>query len=1261
MSVSRKVQMGAGGSGGDPWSLESVSYAIGSGKNNHLGPQDLISYSPSSQINTLPVAIDFNLDGTIAFVLTYNATANDLGVTSYTLGTPYDLTTAVVLAGGQPTGTSSWNSTPTGAFRFTPDGTRAHIINNSNVYQFAFSTAWDVTTMSQEATYPVSGYGPAFVWNDDGTIMYVYDDSTGAAIAPITLTSPYDFLSGYSIGTSYTFSNSSFLPSGMDMFDFSHDGTVLYTAVDSFTGAGSLNAVAVTTPYDLSTIDDTDQSSRDATGTRVLIPSTGGRIISDGSSVRLFGAWYNTAYAGYYGFNGRGISCSVANEGPDPATNSNAFEWEFRSSVYAPQYDAGGNLSSLVYSTGTDSLRDFWFQASGNTLNTFRTQSSSDPGSTTQNTLSNAYDVGSVSSLGTTSIFTPSGNSLRVRFMDDGNKFFVFNPGSVGYLQTYTTSIPYDVSSSATKTSIGALYFSSQSYAALFRILWSIYSVSFNDDGTEMYLGYGSTSNNLDARSLAYAMPTQVIKITLSTPWNPSTGDWTGMPWIVDDQGINNSTSVTTNGFEWNSTGTAFYTQGTEFARWWTAYPQTAYHVDVLGNFSEDTTLFGTNNYFNIIYNNCESIQFNPDGTRFYVYDYRNSQITQIDLSTPYDVPAEQASLVDYSRAPGNTMKRVDGGSETIKITLNPTGTKVYRLTNGNVYEYTLSTAWDLGSASTAPTASLVVETAALQQGDIVWGDNGTKLYRLGRYSTTILYPFIEQYSASIAYDLGSVNSTPVAQIGFYPQTGSTSSYPIGFRFNPTGTRILVSWTNYNANTEGVSQLDLTTAWDITTAPGGSTPYATSAEAAGLLPNDIAYDLEFNSTGTVMYFGDGHSVREYSLSSAWDISSTLTQGPLVDFILNGYPHPSSGFTSGPGGFVFADGGTKLFKNSSNGAFGALVRFDFSTAYDFDTLSVGPSSNSFAPLKVFQGYNLGAASRQRILGHAVYEFRFSSDGTKVFVVAYPSSNDAQNPNGNNNAYFARYDLSSAWDVSTAVYHSWTEISPSYVDEVYTFDISSDGQWIIYSNTTDLFIAQMTTPYDLSTLGTFTSFASVNGGITASEKGIMSGSWGASAVRFNSNGTSLYVRSYFTTDETAYVKVDLPSAYTLGPVEMKFPNGMYDGGTLDDINLGDYGAFIVDINFEKNGEKFYVTWNQDGIEDAWDSRPVRGNGINEYTLSTPYDISTASITYNNTLDLTDPAINFSQGVLHTQNAPIVWNADGKSFYLGQGLSIAKYRVT
>jgi hypothetical protein len=189
---------------------------------------------------------------------------------------------------------------------------------------------------------------------------------------------------------------------------------------------------------------------------------------------------------------------------------------------------------------------------------------------------------------------------------------------------------------------------------------------------------------------------------------------------------------------------------------------------------------------------------------------------------------------------------------------------------------------------------------------------------------------------------------------------------------------------------------------------------------------------------------------------------------------------------------------------------------------------------------------------------------------------------------------------------------------------------------------------------------TSFADANGGTSARQKGFMD-IGGCCAIRFNSAGTTIYARGDFTTDECSFVKIDLPSAYTLGPVDIKFPSGIGDGGSLSNIGVTvNEGSMLLSPVFGDNGYKFYVS----AARNYYNSITIGLNGddnfaaANEYTLTSPYDLSTA--TFANTIDLLDPTKNWTQGVLDSGSLYLHWSSDGKQFYLSQGTQIGTYKV-
>tara|TARA_R110000796_G_scaffold91472_4_gene195606 strand:- start:945 stop:4769 length:3825 start_codon:yes stop_codon:yes gene_type:complete len=1274
MSVSRKVQMGAGGSGGDPWSFEKASYNVGTGNNNQLGGQELTFLTGNTNgLVTYPVGIDFKTDGTMAFVLTLDTGNEDVIINSYALSSAFDLTTATHTGYKQ----LKDESETLRCFKFSGDGTKIYYADRTNlggnvIRQYSLSTAWDISNVSPALGYAATlvNFDGGFVFNNTGTVLYLVPDSADDTIVPFTLGTAWDLSGTVTQGTAITFTDASFLTNGgwLVSMDFSHDGTVLYTLSSA---SDSVSAVEVTTPYDLSSIDDTNQSSRDANSFRVGLPPGSAKVISDSSSVRVFGAWDSDVGALRYNYNRHGITCSLANEGPNAATNPNAFEWEYRSSVFAPQYDSGGALNSLIYGSPSGGstknyITSFWFNSDGTKLYTVYSYNNYDEAQVGENTLSIPYDVGSVSALGTSAVYGTGVDMFQIFFIDDGNKFCRFRGTESGTIEVWTTSIPY-VLVGATRTLFGEYAFSNQvtSSPVIRRIFSSVYGIAFNDDGTKMYLSYGTTSSSINNRTLSNPLSSQVIEISLSSAWNPSTADFSEMPWIVHDQGTNDSDFIDSVGFEFKSDGSEFFTMGNEQNYWWKHVPIVSNKLVSVGNPVRASTFLSQNT--GLLASTVSSWQFKADGTRWFGYDNGNlKQIYQKDLATAWDAPSSLGNTANptFASYPSNAVRRISTPIQN--VTFNPTGTKYYQLSTTGMYEYPLSTAWDLSTASISSTHTMFMSSSggytSSDFGDIVWGDNGFKLYQLGRYNTTLASPFITEWTASVAYDLSSLGNTPYTasitpNAGSFPQSA-------GMRFKPDGTKLFISL--YIATSTYVVEYTLSSAWNLSTINGTSPHAPATSTYLSVYYGYQAVAIEFNSTGSIMYLAQRGGISYFNLSIPWDTTSSSSN--QADQLIRTYGWPSN---AGDNSTIFiTSDGTKYFRGSGEADFvGHTLRMNFGTAYDWSTISVAPSDKSFNFFKLIQFPNTGG-NDGRAVGVNVTEFRFSSDGTKLYTAeAFENSSNYNNPNGNNNGGFCQHNLSTPWDVTTASYIAFKEILTSgggisNTNPITSFDISSDGSWIILSSVNsnnDFYIGTMSTPYDITTLGTLTSFADANGGTTtATSKGLMS-STGACAIRFNSDGTALYVRGDYFTDECSFVKVDLPSAYTLGPLDIKFPSGIGDGGPLSNIGVAsDGGSYLLSPVFGNNGYKFYVS----AAKSTYSSVTLDSRGtdqfcvVNEYTLTSPYDLSTA--TFTTALDLVDPTKNWTQGVLDTGSLYLHWSSDGRKFYLAQGTQIGEYKV-
>jgi len=108
---------------------------------------------------------------------------------------------------------------------------------------------------------------------------------------------------------------------------------------------------------------------------------------------------------------------------------------------------------------------------------------------------------------------------------------------------------------------------------------------------------------------------------------------------------------------------------------------------------------------------------------------------------------------------------------------------------NNSAYQYSLSTAWDVSTASYSSVSSSVASQDGFPQG-VTFSPDGTKMYVTGGGNGRIY-----QYSLSTAWDLSTASYSSV----FFSVT-SQDTAPAGFTFSPDGIKIyMVGYTNsYN-------------------------------------------------------------------------------------------------------------------------------------------------------------------------------------------------------------------------------------------------------------------------------------------------------------------------------------------------------------------------------------------------------------------------------------------------------------------------------
>ena len=251
---------------------------------------------------------------------------------------------------------------------------------------------------------------------------------------------------------------------------------------------------------------------------------------------------------------------------------------------------------------------------------------------------------------------------------------------------------------------------------------------------------------------------------------------------------------------------------------------------------------------------------------------------------------------------------------------------------------------------------------------------------------------------------------------------------------------------------------------------------------------------------------------------------------------------------------YGDNGRKIYVSDGSARTNSEIRqYDLTTPYE-------PSTASYTTLlQLYWGpihYHLNTA--------------FNYDGTKMYISYYD----------NNNTNFVppeQFDLSTPWDVSTAVprvkklYLGDQEIEPHGIY------VKPDGTkfYIIGSAGDDVNEYNMSTPFDVST-GVFSQKFSV-GAQEITPYGI----------EFKPDGTKMYVVGATGDDINEY---DLSTPWDVSTASYN-----------QNFSVSAQETAPMAVRFKPDGTKMYVTGST-------------GDDVNEYDLSTPWDVSTASFVQN-----------------------------------------------
>lgn len=290
---------------------------------------------------------------------------------------------------------------------------------------------------------------------------------------------------------------------------------------------------------------------------------------------------------------------------------------------------------------------------------------------------------------------------------------------------------------SSTTSNAGTYYHRSRATDGI-NTLWSTTAITLNfniDISNSSYLSQSPTFASIESNAHALVFNTdgtrmffggykkRAFQFNLSTAFDVTTASYSNNSFTCS------STSYI-RGLCFDNTGTSMYVGLQQESTISQFSLSTAFDVSTanssatytFNHSSQDTSLVG--------------LQFSNDGTVMYVNGYNSNKIHQYSLSTAWNI-----STASYSN------KTLDYSSQTTTgygIAIRNSGTQMFLMaSNETIYQYDLSTAWDISTGSYSGNSF----SAATQDGNIeaiALNSDTTRMYALGRTNDRVF-----QYSVS--------------------------------------------------------------------------------------------------------------------------------------------------------------------------------------------------------------------------------------------------------------------------------------------------------------------------------------------------------------------------------------------------------------------------------------------------------------------------------------------------------------------------------
>ena len=457
---------------------------------------------------------------------------------------------------------------------------------------------------------------------------------------------------------------------------------------------------------------------------------------------------------------------------------------------------------------------------------------------------------------------------------------------------------------------------------------------------------------------------------------------------------------------------------------------------------------------------------------------YQQSSGTVTTTAAGLDVKTAKLEGLFYASQPGTT------GAD---IFFKPDGTKLYMQDSTTVYQYSLSTAWDITTAS-YDSKSLVVESTGNLNGFFI-GDSGTKLYGLndGNYN-------VRQYNLSTAWDVSTGSFDDTGDAG----SGLPSGVYSGARtvnFSSDGTKLYV---HFDGPDGSVYQYTLSTAWDINTLSYSkrSIPILSLDDVLARSYDGLTYGIRFSTDGTEMFMlgKNTSAIFKFGLTTAWDIGTLYYTGQSTpDYFHRMLHNEAVVVENNTSGLALntEDGSTIYMRGQQRGTVmqftgagetktldlssGNYFKLDLSKGTNIAFSNPPPSGVAYAAtieIETTAGYDIQSSyeaeklSTQQFDGESNADgVAFKPDGTKMYITGATTDKVHQ------------YALSTPWDVTSAVLETELLVSDSGANpEDIFFKPDGTKMYIVNSGSDSVYEYKLSMPWNIEVLAaTATSFS------------------------------------------------------------------------------------------------------------------------------------------------------------------------------------------